>query len=665
MMARGLGFLVVPLLAAVCAAQEPIAPTTEPVGSPRGDNVSDYNIVDSFETGYRFLTLGGNFDMYRSTVNYGDGIRLLSSFLTINSKDGHGSFLDELVLTTQGLGNDPYENATLRIQKNQLYRYDMTWRLNDYFNPGLTTDGQQGQHLLDTEYTTQDHEFTLFPQSKIKFFLGYSRGNQNGPALSTIQLFSSKGNEFPLFENVRRVRNEYRIGNEIRFFGIRFNWTRGWEDFKEDSSYLSGPNLGNNPASPITLSSFMRTEPIHGTSPYWRGSLFAEREHFAVNGRINYTAGQRAFALDENAIGTAAIGFLTAQQVLTQGNASRPVTSGNFTISLFPNSKLTVTNQTSVNSIRIDGNSTYAVFNNATETLNYLAFEFLGIRTIANDTTLNFQLNRWFGLYGGYQYSDRQIRSNEASTFDGNVFASPSEQSNILNEGQFGFRLKPMKQLSILLDSSIGRANRPLTPISERNYQVLGGRLQYKIKPFLLRASTRENYNVNSVTLSSYASHSRTHSVNGSWIPRDWFSLDAGYTKLHLNTAGGIDYFASGQFLTGQQSIYISNLHVGTFTAHFDLKKRADIFVGYSYTQDTGDGRATATGPGIGSTLIAFQAAQTFPLKYLSPMARLSIRITEKIRWNVGYQYYGYNELFLNGEDYRAHTGYTSLLWSF
>ncbi len=652
------------LIAGAGFAQQTVAPTDEPVGSARGDNVSDYNVVDSFETGYRFRTVGGSFDQYRSTVNYGDGIRLLSSFLTVNSKDGHGAFFDEIVLTTQGLGNDPYESATLRIQKNRLYRYDLTWRLNDYYNPGLRTGGQQGQHLLDTEYTTQDNDLTLFPQSNVKFFLGYSRSNQEGPALSTIQLFSSQGNEFPLFENVHRVQNEYRVGNEIRFFGVRFNWARGWQDFKEDSSYLSGPNLGNNLASPTTLSSFQRTEPIHGTNPYWRGALFAERKRFAVNARLNYTDGQRAFALNESAVGTIALGLTSAQQVLTEGNAQRPVVSGNLTLSFFPSSRLTIVNQSTVNDVRIDGNSVYAVYNNASESLNYLAFQFLGIRTIANQTTLNFRLNRWLGLYGGYQYSDRQIRSNEASTFQGNVSTLPTQQTNLLHEGQFGIRLKPVKPLSILLDGSLGRANRPLTPIADRNYQVLGARAQYKVKTLMLAGSTREDYNTNSVLLSSYASHARTHSFNGTWTPREWFALDAAYSKLHLNTAGGINYFALAKFMTGQ-SIYISNLHVGTLTARFDIKKRADIFVGYSHTQDAGDGRATATGPGIGSPLAAFQAAQTFPLKFLSPMARLSIRINQKIRWNMGYQYYGYNELFLNGEDYRAHTGYTSLLWSF
>ena len=652
-------------VATACLAQETIAPTNEPVGPARGENVTDYNVVDSFETGYRFRTIGGSFDQYRSTVNYGNGVRLLSSFLSVNSRDGHGSFFDEITLTTQGLGNDPYESASLRIQKNRLYRYDLNWRLNDYYNPGLRTDGQQGQHLLDTEYTSQDQNFTLFPQSNIQFFLGYSRDNQNGPALSTIQLFDSRGNEFPLFESVRRVNNEYRIGNEIRLFGVRFTWTRGWEDFKEDSNYLSGLNLGNNPGSLTTLSSFQRTEPYHGTSPYWRGAIFAEHKRYAINGRLNYTGGQRAFVMDESAFGTNRFGQSAALQTLTSGIAQRPVTSGNLTLSLFPTQKLTVTNQTTVNNIRIDGDSVFEQFNNATQSVNFLAFEFLGIRTIANQTVLNFQATRWLGIYGGYQYSDRQIRSNEASSSLGGSFASPSEQSNILHEGQLGVRLRPIKPLSILLNSSIGRANHPLTPIADRNYQVLGARAQYKVKTLLLTASTSENYNTNSVTLSSYASHARSHSVNGTWTPRDWFALDAGYSKLHLNTAGGIDYFASGQFVTNQQSIYISNLHIGTLTARFDVKKRADFFVDYSHTQDTGDGRSSPIGSGVGPAIPAFQVAQTFPVKFLSPMARISIPITSKIRWNVGYQYYGYNELFFNGEDYRAHTGYTSLLWSF
>jgi hypothetical protein len=657
------------LLVAICMieaalAQPTVAPTQEPVGALRGENVSNYNIVNSFETGYRFRTFGGSFDQYRSTVNYGNGVRLLSSFLSVNSRDGHGKYFDEVMLTTQGLGNDPYQSATLRVQKNGLYRYDMTWRLNDYFNPGLRTDGADSQHLLDTEYTTQDHDLTLFPQSNVKFFLGYSRGNQNGPALSSIQLFDARGNEFPLFENVRRVRNEYRIGNEIKFFGIRLTWMRGWEDFKEDSTFLSGQNPGDNPASPTSLTSFSRTEPIHGTNPYWRAGLFLERKYFSVNGRFTYTSGERAFVLDETAFGAGRFGAAANREVVTSGNAQRPALTANLNLSLFPTSKLTVTNHISVNNIRIDGNSTFAQFDNSTQSFSLLSFQFLGIRTVAEEIDANYQASARLGVYGGYHYSNRLIRSVEQSDAQGSISNSPFQQTNQLNSGVFGIRLRPVKPLLIQLAGEVGRADRPLTQIADRNYHFLMARVQYKMKQFQFNASSRANYNTNSVALSSYASRARTYSAGVSWIPHDWFSLDAGYSKLHLNTIGGIAYFATG-FVTGEQSIYISNIHAANLTARFAYKKRADLLIGYSHTQDTGDGRSTVTGAGIGSALPAFQAAQTFPLSFRSPLARISLRLTEKLRWNVGYQYYGYNERFFNGLDYRAHTGYSSVLWSF
>ena len=132
-------------------AQQVAAPTPDQAGSPRGENTGDYNVMDSFETGYRFAVVDGSVGTYRSDVNYGNGIRLLSSSLSVNSRDGHGRWFDQIVLTTIGLGNDPYQSVTLRVEKNKLYRYDMLWRLDDYYNPGLPVAG--GLHLMDTTAT--------------------------------------------------------------------------------------------------------------------------------------------------------------------------------------------------------------------------------------------------------------------------------------------------------------------------------------------------------------------------------------------------------------------------------------------------------------------------------------------------------------------------------
>src|SRR5882724_2694806 len=179
------------IMGVVSQGQTPVAPTAEPVGIPRGDNVSGYNVRQSFELGYRWHTVGGDDGMYRSTVNYGNGPRLLSSSLSVNSLDGHGGYFDHVQINTIGLGNDPYESASLRIEKNRLYRYDLSWRSDAYYNPGLTISG--GEHVLDTVRHIQDHDFTLFPQGSFKIFLGYSSNTQTGPALTTIQQFDVRG----------------------------------------------------------------------------------------------------------------------------------------------------------------------------------------------------------------------------------------------------------------------------------------------------------------------------------------------------------------------------------------------------------------------------------------------------------------------------------------
>jgi hypothetical protein len=650
-------FPILLLSIASVAAQTPVAPTPQTAGERLGENVSNYNIVDNFETGYRFTSVGGNFEQYRSNVNFGNGIRLLGSLLSVNSRNGHGAFFDQIVLTTQGLGNDPYEAATLHVEKNRLYRYDLSWRQNDYFNPALVNGGGGGQHLLDTRNRTQDHDLTLFPQSNLKFFLGMSASSQNGPSLTSIELFDVNSPATPLFSDVRRVWREYRAGNEFRVLGIRVNWMHGWEDFKDDT----GATL--TAASP-PLTSFRSSDPYHGTSPYWRTAIFSDRKVFNVNGRFTYTGGRRAFVVDESSAGKVAAGAEN-RQVTTFGNAERPVATGNLNLSFTPGSKLTVTNGISVYNVRTLGNSFFNQVDNVTGAVTFLNYNYLGIRTVANDTDLNYQISPVWGVTAGYHYTDRLIKSVEQVVFGGQLSAILSQQTNVLHSGDVGFRVKPWKPVTVLVSGEIGRANRPFTPKADKDYHVINGRFQYKVKQVQFTAAANANYNVNSTSLTAFSSQSRTYSFAGSWTRGAWLTLDAGFTRLHLYTIGGIEYFLNQQLAPPQDSVYLSNINTGYFGARIALRNRADLYLGYTRVQDLGNGRGNAQGPGIGSPLAIFQVVQTFPLVYQSPVARVSVRIKEKLRWNAGYQYYGYRQDFFFGQDYRAHTGFTSLSVSF
>jgi hypothetical protein len=653
-------------LAAALRAQPPVAPTGESTQDSKGETLPGYNVLQSFELGARWATVGGDDGMYRSTVNYNDGTRLLSSSLSVQSLDGHGRFFDQIVLNTQGLGGDPYESAIFRIEKNGLYRYDFTWRSDEYYNPGLTIS--YGEHFMNTVRRNQDHDLTLFPQSNIKFFLGYSRVAQSGPALSTIEQFDVRGDEFPIFADIHRTQNEYRLGGEARFFGFRLNVLHGWEDYREDTPMsLTSPSQGNNPNDLTQLNSFQSTAPYHGTSPYWRVALFREgKKYWAMNGRFTYVAGRRDYVLDETAVGLDRTGANTVSQIFSYGNGQRPTATGNLTFSIFPASMVTLTNQTSVYNIRMSGDNFFAQLINGAPATPTVAFNDFGILTIANSTDLQIRVRPWLTMHGGYMYDDRRITAVEDYNLITNAFSPASySQNNILHTGTLGFRIKPAKALTLSVDGELGHADKPIYPISDKDYHDLKARVEYRRKTVRLSAFARSDYNTNSNSLTSYASHSRQYGADVSWVRSEKFSLDASYSRMHLDTLGGLAYFIARTPVNGDQSYYVSNIHTVSVMAHFIVHKRADVLMGYSHVQDTGDGRATAQGSGLYSAQPAFQAAQTFPLRFLSPQARLSLRLTPKLRWNAGYQYYGYREDFSTDQNYRAHTGYSSVSWSF
>ncbi|BDC50894.1 hypothetical protein F183_A32100 [Bryobacterales bacterium F-183] len=659
------------LILTVASAQPTVAPTNELVGTNRGTNVSEYNIRNSFEVGYRFRSVGGDLGKFRSDVNFGNGLRVLGSSLYVNSRDGKGHLFDELVISTQGLGNDPYQSAMLRLQKNKTYRYDMMWRSNDYFNPAAAI--ARGQHLMNTTRQLQDHDLTLFPQAKYQLYMGFSRNTQNGPAWTTTNLLEHIGDEFTLLAGIRRQQAQYRFGGRASLgAGLKLDVLRGWENFKEDTPYdfyAVGAN-GANLADETTLQRYAKREPYHGNSPFWRIALFRENSNWwAVNGRFTYTDGRRNFVSDESLLGGTAFGPLT-RQIITLGDARRPVATGNLTVSLFPTEQITVTNHTAVSNVRMDGQSNYLEFNSGSLDLQRFSFQYFGILSTSNATDVSVTATKWLTAVAGYQYTNRRIRTVESDSFFGGAADRTAvEQTNNIHSGRFGLRLRPAKPISITLDSEVGRADQPIYPTSDRNYHLLNGRVQYKTKSVLLAMYAKTNYNFNSTSITSFSSRARSYGVDASWNARPSFSIQGGYSKLHTDTLSGIAYFVDFNLQRGTYA-YLSNIHTGYLTLHTTVAKRVDLLTGFSRVEDTADGTNRNGGSLYQATTRPFYfSAETFPMAFTSPMGRISIRLHERLRWNAAYQYYGYRQSFASliipNQGYRAHTGFTSLSWAF
>jgi hypothetical protein len=144
-----------------------------------------------------------------------------------------------------------------------------------------------------------------------------------------------------------------------------------------------------------------------------------------------------------------------------------------------PTSKWNIVNSTAFYNARTQGDDTFAQLSPGAPT-QLITYNYLDVRTISNDTTLNYQWMKAVGLFAAYHYSDRYIDSTE----NVNGVLVPAQQTDILNATNFGVRLRPAQALTVQLSGEIGRSNRPFTPVAPRHYNAMNGRLQYRTRNF-------------------------------------------------------------------------------------------------------------------------------------------------------------------------------------
>src|ERR1017187_2651851 len=181
--------LLLILVSAVAAAQD--APDS-------GINSGNYNIHQTFEFGYRSTSIFGNGALYDTFVNLNPGPRLFEQSFDMQSLNHNGLLFDNLSLASFGYGGDPNDVTRLRIYKNKVYNFSGVFRrdrniwnydlLANPLNP-LTSNPAvpvtSSLHAFNTSRRMTDLNLTLFPQSRVRVRLGYSRNVSDGPSLST------------------------------------------------------------------------------------------------------------------------------------------------------------------------------------------------------------------------------------------------------------------------------------------------------------------------------------------------------------------------------------------------------------------------------------------------------------------------------------------------
>ncbi len=231
-----------------CAVLAQGAPATESTGKV----VNGYTVQNSVEFGGRIVGIGGNSDMYNTMENLHSGPRLLDQSLTMRSLDHNGAFFDEFWFTSFGYGGDPQAGTRLRMYKNKLYDFNATYRtdknyyndnyLDNPFNTPSSLGGlivwNQSIHATDTRRNMGDFHLTLFPESAVRFRLGYSRNINEGNALSSFH----EGTELSLAEDFRSRQDQYQIGVDVKVLPrTTLSYDQFYDHNKGDSTYVNQP----------------------------------------------------------------------------------------------------------------------------------------------------------------------------------------------------------------------------------------------------------------------------------------------------------------------------------------------------------------------------------------------------------------------------------------
>jgi hypothetical protein len=204
------------------------------------------------EVGYRFLTLSGSEDSYRSQVNEREGFLVRSIHIGQDGKSAGFPILDHLQIDGSDLGAGPAGSLRLDAGLTGAYRLRASYRHLDQFSAlaGFANPlgAAVGQQTWDRTRDIVDVNLELLPGAVVTPLLGYTSNQLVGPGYSTAFLGQD---EFRLGQDLKVHDQELRVGAGFRAGPVSGEFVQGWRRYRETEklSLLDGAGAGNNPGT--------------------------------------------------------------------------------------------------------------------------------------------------------------------------------------------------------------------------------------------------------------------------------------------------------------------------------------------------------------------------------------------------------------------------------
>lgn len=626
-------------------------PNEKPVTPDTGRVSGNYITKSTIELGYRWVTVGGNTDRYRSDVNVRDGFRMLDFSFDARSIDGNGALFDFLRADASNAGGDQTQYYSLRMDKARYYKFDARVRRFYYFRSlaGIANN----QHNLDIRQQVSDFSLKLFPQRAVKINLGFGRSIGKGPFTST---YNTNSDQYPIIGTQRWEANDYRLGVDAatkswNYFGEYL--FRGFRNDSEQSQNVAR-NVGNDITNTATLTFFDRDTPIRSGAHILRGSVngsIGNRVHLLLQGMHNdETARIHQYEL---IAGTNTANGTLSRLILATATAKRPSRSVDAMLSVDLHENVTLSNTSRYYKYRILGDvnlstdtTTRTAAGVVTRTLAPTLFRHTtDVTSYWNTLQLQFGYGKKFTGNLGWRYTFRDVKLINTTT----AATASNDESDRQNTNTFigGARFRPVHRVNLFFDYENGSSDNVFVRISPMDYQRVRARGNLGITDSLsFNTAFTSTDRTNPTRQVKNDSDYRAFATSVMWEPKTRFWINGGYNYDSVFSTANIAFFVTSMLKTGT-SRYYSRQHFLFFDTRVGVTNRLDLFLVYRYLKDLGAPNATAPvlvpAPSPDGSI---NFTTSLPLKRHNPEARLAYRFSNHFTANLSYRHYSYNERF-------------------
>ncbi|HTA70246.1 MAG TPA: hypothetical protein VK776_18290 [Bryobacteraceae bacterium] len=621
------------------------APTAATPAAATPANTGEGWLEGSVEIGYRWVpNITGNYDAYRSVVNFGPGFRLLNADFTI--RDPKKRLFDRLDVHATAWG-DPYNTLRVDMQKQGWYRLTADYRniayfdfLPSYADPTLAQGTVLDQNSFDTEIRNTDVELDLLPNKWITPYLAFGRNTQFGRGITA---FETDINQYPVASLYSDQTDNFRGGVRMELGHYHMTLEQGGTTFKDDqgasdvtptSGSFIGPFLGQN----LTLNSLSELYRVRGDSIYTRALLAANPfPWMSITGQLVYSQAHTDVNYTEASTGTfylqRILQFYSAGQDVLTGDANMPHSSGNVTVEIRPFSRLRIVQYWMTDRFHNAAGALLAenlLVRGVPLTDSQLANDRLLLNYNQEEVDAYYDLTKTLTLRGGYRYE-----WGNTDVLAPILTGLPSEAANLSrNVGIAGFNYRLGQKFRVTASAEGSNSGAIYFRTSLQNYEKARIRASYDLMSTLRVAadfSLLNNSNPDPSVRLDFSS--KVESASVFWTPNGakWANLLVDYSRSAINSS--ILYLVP-ETLSPATSIYKENAH--SFIAIAALKW-------FSF----------------GGSL--FISSGSRPTAYYQPLARVSIPINKHVQWNTEWRWYSMSETFFALENFQSNQVTTSL----